>query len=98
MWVLRLHHSNKRAEVPFCAGGASETAGGGLAARMQLLIWKSVQSAPCLFIYFSVYLRQAGLSAVSSPVAAGLNHPLRPEHLPTLLGWVWGGGWDSVGT
>lgn len=86
MWVLCLHHSNKRAEVPFCAGGAVETAGGGLTARMQLLIWKSVQSVPWWVIYFSVCLRQAGLSVVSSPVAAGLNHPLRPEHLPALLG------------
>lgn len=70
---LCLHHSNKWAEVCFCTGGATETAGGGLTARMQLLIWKSVQSMPGLFIYFSVCLRQAGLSAVSSPVAAGLH-------------------------
>lgn len=97
MWVFRLHHSNKRAEVPFCAGGAVETAGGGLTARMQLLIWKSVQSAPYLFIYFCVCLRQAGLSAVGSPMAAGLNRPSEartPARTPRL---GLGKGWDLAG-
>lgn len=50
-----------------------ETAGGGLTARMQLFTWKSVQSAPAVFIYFCVCLKQGGLSAVSSLVAAGLS-------------------------
>lgn len=72
-----------------------ETAGGGLTARMQLLIWRPVQSAPRRFIYFPV-CRAGGLSAVSSLTAAGLSAlppaPLRlAEHPPALPGRVWGG-------
>lgn len=88
---LCLHHSNKRAEVCFCSGGAAEAAGGGLTARMQLLIWKSVQSAPRLFIYFCLFEAGRPFSCQQPRGSRAERIPRRPGHLPALLGSVWGG-------
>lgn len=58
-----------------------ETAGGVLTAKMQLLIWRPVQSAPWWFIYLCLR-REAGLSAVSGLMAAELSV------LPPVLLWL----------
>lgn len=49
--------------------GATEAASGSLTARMQLLIWKSFQSVPLLFIYFCLFEvgRSFGLSSEPVP-------------------------------